>query len=228
MAGAMTSAETPLEQSRSLLPRAFWDLQHRRGVWKRRLAADDERLRYETLTAAIEDGGRTGSLLDLGCAHGRLLDQLDPKGHPRYVGVDISPAAIATAQRAHAGSGAGFVAADIRSWSAETTFDSIVFNEVLYYFTRPSSLVRRYAHRLSPGGAMYVSMYQPAWWREPAMRARINQIWRGLAGEFDLVRNLSVRDRKDVELFRIGQIRDPRNAPGPTGPRTPAAAARSR
>ncbi|MBO0729589.1 MAG: class I SAM-dependent methyltransferase [Acidimicrobiaceae bacterium] len=164
------------------------------------------------MTAVIQAGGKTGTLLDLGCAHGTLLDHLDPNGHPGYLGIDISPAAISAGQRAHAGSGARFVAADLRSWSSETTFDSIVFNEVLYYFARPCLLVRRYAHWLSPGGAIYVSMYQPAWWRQTVMRARIKQIWRGLAREFDLVRNLSVRDRKDVERFRIAQIGDPRNA----------------
>lgn len=210
--GAMTSTEPEREWSPSLVPRAMWNLQHRSGMWRKRLAADDERLRYETLTAVIEGGGRTGTLLDLGCAHGPLLDCLDPKGHAGYLGVDFSPAAIAAGQRAHAGSGARFVAADIRSWSAETTFDSIVFNEILYYFARPCSLVRRYTQRLSTGGVIYVSMYQPFWWREPAMRARINQIWRGLAGEFELAGAFSVRDRKDVELFRIVQISDPRNA----------------
>ncbi|MBO0728370.1 MAG: class I SAM-dependent methyltransferase [Acidimicrobiaceae bacterium] len=208
----MTSTETGRVRSPSLLPPAIWELQHRCGVWRRRLAADDECLRYETLTAVIETGGRTGTLLDLGCAHGTLLEYLDPRGHPGYVGIDISPAAIAAGQRTHGGSGARFIAADVRSWSAETTFDSIVFNELLYYFARPWSLLRRYVRWLSPGGTIYVSMYQPVWWRQPVMRARINQIWRRLAAEFDLARNVSVRDGKDVELFRIGQISDPRNA----------------
>ncbi|MBO0691257.1 MAG: class I SAM-dependent methyltransferase [Acidimicrobiaceae bacterium] len=212
----MTSMETETERVRSLslLPPVIWDLQHRSGVWRRRLAADDECRRYATLATVIEAGGKTGTtgtLLDLGCAHGTLLDHLDPEWHPGYLGIDISPAAIAAGQRAHAGSGARFVAADIRSWTGETTFDSIAFNEILYYFARPLSLVRRYAHWLSPGGAIYVSMYQPVSWRQPVMRARINQIWRGLADEFDLVKSVSVRDYKDAEEFRIGQISDPRH-----------------
>ena len=54
------------------------------------------------------------------------------------------------------------------------SFDVIVFNEVLEYFTDPVQLVQRYEKWLVPGGEFVVSQYRAD------DDARTRRIWRGL------------------------------------------------
>jgi 2-polyprenyl-3-methyl-5-hydroxy-6-metoxy-1,4-benzoquinol methylase len=186
--------------------RVWWDLQHRMGWWTRRLASDTERLRYQTLGAAICSTGGSGSLLDLGCGHGLLADHLGEGLLRLYTGVDFSSAAIAAGRQTHEPAGARFIAADLRYWTPPEKVDTMVFNEVLYYFARPPSLIRRYSGWLSPGGCVFVSMYHAAFLRAPLSRLRIDSIWRTLGREFDLLDTFTVRDAKGAQVFRIAQL----------------------
>jgi len=42
----------------------------------------------------------------------------------------------------------------------EKRWDCIVFNEVLYYFTNPLALLRRYSNIVKPGGVIIISIHQ--------------------------------------------------------------------
>lgn len=188
--------------------RLWWDLQHSLGWWTRRLTSNEERLRYQALSAAICNARISRSLLDLGCGHGLLAAYLGVEALPLYTGVDFSPVAIAAGRQAYEQSGARFIAADLRSWAPPATVDTMVFNEVLYYFARPASLIRRYAQWLAPDGCLFVSMYHPSFLRAPISRVIIDRIWRTIEREFDLLDLFSVRDAKGTPVFRIAQLAD--------------------
>lgn len=202
----------PAEEKTATLPTWWWELQHRSGTWTRHLATADEGPRYETLAAAIAERRPSGSVLDLGCAHGLLAGHLAAgSGLGSYLGVDISQAAIDAARLAVPDDGGRirFDVADLRVWTPPAPADAIVFNELLYYFTHPASLVWRCLPWLTPGGSVWVSMYQPTWPRNPVMRLRIDGIWTSLEREFAVRRRLEVRDEKQVVRFRIVELARP-------------------
>lgn len=161
--------------------RLVWDLEYLVGRWDY-LGADQQAPRYRAVAAAIERGLTvTGAVLDIGCGSGLLARHLSPRAVARYVGIDLSPIAVAEAQHAHAGLGSEVLVADLRSWVPHTTAAILVFNETLYYMARPIQVVQRYVNWLHPRGEIVVSMYHQAWLRNPVVRARVDAIWRGLA-----------------------------------------------
>jgi len=191
------------------LPTWWWELQHRRGTWARQLAAAHEGPRYQALAAAIEEGGPGRSVLDLGCAQGLLAAHLTSCS---CLGVDISAAAVDAARLTMPDDGRGrfrFEVADVRSWTPPAPADVIVFNELLYYFTRPTTLVLRYLPWLAPGGSVWVSMYQPAWSRNPLMRVRIDAVWASLGRQLTVRRRLVVRDGRARVRFRVAELQRP-------------------
>lgn len=199
----------PTRTRTATLPTWWWELQHRTGTWVRHLAGDDEGPRYEALAAAIAEGGPGRSVLDLGCAHGLLASHLAAGPDPGpYLGVDISQAAVDAARLAvpDPTGRIRFEVADLRSWTPPAPADVIVFNEMLYYFTQPASLVERYLPWLAPGGSVWVSMYQPTWPRNPLMRLRIDAIWARLGRQLEVRRRLEVRDERQVVRFRIAEL----------------------
>ena len=94
-----------------------------------------------------------GAILDVGCGEGVLAERLGAGDYRRYVGVDLSAAAIEKAARSGAPDTA-WTAADGQSYAPTETFDAIVFNEVLYFFADPPGTVERYAHALNEGGVL--------------------------------------------------------------------------
>ena len=101
-------------------------------------------------------------MLDLGCGEGTLLEQLPLAGGVTYVGVDLAQVAIDVAvTKIRDESRERFVCADLCTFEtpAGSAFDVIVFNEVLYYFADPVSLVQRYRASLATGGLVIVSVF---------------------------------------------------------------------
>ena len=99
------------------------------------------------------------SVLDVGCGHGVLQRRLRALGYARYVGVDTSQHAIDQAKTERDDQTA-FCCADAESYVPQETFDVIIFNEVVYYFSAPIDAVARLAQSLNPGGIVIISMVQ--------------------------------------------------------------------
>lgn len=125
-----------------------WDFLHQIG----------QMARYSVLVGYYQQLKPGGSVLDLGCGDGILLSWLKPFGYSRYVGVDLSREAIARVAiepDAHD----QFLVADVEEYEPEQRFDTIVFNECLYYFPEPQQVVRHYEPYLEKDGIFLVSLY---------------------------------------------------------------------
>jgi trans-aconitate methyltransferase len=104
------------------------------------------------------------SILDMGCAGGTLASALP--SFSRYVGVDVSEHAVATARRDPdlarlvESDRVAFEQADLRQYCPDQTWNVIVFNEVLYYLRTEQAIieVERYAKFLSPDGIFCITM----------------------------------------------------------------------
>jgi SAM-dependent methyltransferase len=145
-----------------------WEEQYRSGRWDY-LHGGDEAARYEAIAGLLRRLRPGGSVLDVGCGEGILRDWLRPSGYAAYVGVDISPTALAAARRG-AGANDRFVLADAESYEPEGAFDAIVLNEVVYYFADPLAAAQRYARRLAAGGVLVVSSFDSSRTRAIARR----------------------------------------------------------
>jgi SAM-dependent methyltransferase len=135
-----------------------WEDGYRAGRWAfmREL---DEAARYAVIAAFVRRLAPGGAVLDVGCGEGLLVDELRPHRYRRYLGIDVSEAAIAQA----AGRGdamTAFVAADAEREPAAGPWDVVVFNESVYYFRDPVATVERYESVLTEGGSFVVSTFR--------------------------------------------------------------------
>ena len=133
-----------------------WNTEYASGRWAY-LGQLPELSRLSVVVGYLRHFAPGGSVLDLGCGEGFLLQRLQPSDYARYVGVDFSGAAVdkATALRLPE---ATFVMADVDAYRPTETFDAIVFTEVLYYLPDPVRTVERYARHLNAKGVVVVSV----------------------------------------------------------------------
>jgi 2-polyprenyl-6-hydroxyphenyl methylase/3-demethylubiquinone-9 3-methyltransferase len=133
-----------------------WDAQYSSGRW---IPVEQvyELSRMSLLVGYLRYFSPGGAILDVGCGEGVLAQKLPLDDYSRYVGIDLSRAAIDKAN----GRGlakATFATADANAYVPQGTFDAIVFTELLCYFPDVVLIVERYAHSLNKGGIVLVSM----------------------------------------------------------------------
>jgi SAM-dependent methyltransferase len=104
-------------------------------------------------------------ILDIACGGGRHSLAMARRG-ALVTGIDLGPAAIATARRrAHkAGVPAEFVQADVRRLEYESVFDAVTF--IFGCFTEmprhaAAEVLRRLSRSLRPGGMLLLDVYAP-------------------------------------------------------------------
>ena len=137
-----------------------WETEYRAGRWAY-LKGLQEAARYGVVTAWLRHTMRPGALLDVGCGEAILAGHLARDRVTRYVGVDVSQAALelATLDAAWARLVCGRLE-DFAPAPGER-FAAIVFNEVLFFTDQPGAMLARYRGWLAPDGIAIVSMYQP-------------------------------------------------------------------
>lgn len=135
---------------------AGWDRDYQAGRWDY-LTEPREQARLAVAALYVHLFG-PGAVLDIGCGSGQLFHHLDPKHLVFYTGVDFSQAALAAARLD--ASKATLVAASAEAFNppAGAAYDSIVFNEVIYFLAEPLAQMRRYADFLRKGGVIVVSI----------------------------------------------------------------------
>jgi SAM-dependent methyltransferase len=138
-------------------PSEIWDLQYRDGHWAF-LQDLDQMTRYSVIAGYIQALKPKGRLLDVGCGEGILLDRLGADNYSKFVGIDCAQTAIERALRKQHPRSI-FIQADAEIYVPNETFDTTIFNEVLYYFADPLDVARRYRAWLSPGGLFITSLY---------------------------------------------------------------------
>lgn len=148
-----------LRTSRGDVPKAQddWDRQYAAGGWDF-LDSIREVAHYSVIVGYAAYLRPGGSVLDVGCGAGVLYDRFRSTGPSRYVGIDISTVAISSLQ-SRARVGDEFVAADAEEFTTDETFDIVVFNESITYFSDPEAGFGKYRDRLAPGGHVIVSCH---------------------------------------------------------------------
>jgi SAM-dependent methyltransferase len=88
---------------------------------------------------------------------GLLRDRLHQDAFSRYLGLDFGEAIARAASRVD--SRTSFVVGDLRTFEPPAVFDTIVFNESLYYAVEAAAELRRYSRWLAPDGVFLVSTH---------------------------------------------------------------------
>lgn len=127
---------------------------------------------------------RPPRLLDVGCGTGLLRARLQGTGVGDYLGVDLSPTAVSTAERQGLPD-SRFVVGDVTTMDLGR-FDVVVLNEMLYYVEDVAAFLDRLGDLLEPSGLLLVSM-----WRHAGDRS----LWRTVDEHFPLVDRVEARNR---------------------------------
>ena len=154
----------------------FLNDQYACGSWTY-LGSVDEMPRYAVIAGYCSSYAAARSVLDLGCGEGTLARWLLRNDLDRYVGVDKSEVAIDNA-RSEFGNTGEFIASDIAEYVPSEKFDTIIFNEVLYYFEKPSEILRYYSQFLARDGYFIISLWDSseselAWRRRSEIRRSV-------------------------------------------------------
>lgn len=113
--------------------------------------------RFNTIVELLKKHSGSGRVLDVGCGVGELAFCLTDNAG--YVGVERSGAARAIALERNPALRIVRASAEEYEPNGER-FDSVVFNEMLYYAEDPVGLVDKYARFLSTGGVIVCSVFQ--------------------------------------------------------------------
>lgn len=95
-------------------------------------------------------------ILDVGCATGRLLDELRQRGFPRVTGLDPSPACAATAERLYRIPVLNLTLAELSERNER--FDLVIFVGVLEHLEDLTEAFVQLRRILTPGGLVYVEV----------------------------------------------------------------------
>jgi trans-aconitate methyltransferase len=174
------------------------DHEYASGAWDHFLGPE-ELARHEVLLALILTSHARPRLLDLGCGSGRLASMVPPLLRTDYLGVDVSAAGLAQAERLDLAE-MRFARHDFETWQpTQGEFNVITFNECLGYAPDPLRTALRFATLLPADGALLVSHFRST------NHARF---WTRLARRFDFpMQRTADNERGQVWDLRSLQLR---------------------
>jgi SAM-dependent methyltransferase len=103
--------------------------------------------------------------LDLGCGPGNTANELAANAYQSYIGVDISEAALAKAEKRTQENGRtsknSFVNSDFLSYEPSQEFDVILFRESMYHipYGQVLPILKKYSKHLKSTGVFVVRLY---------------------------------------------------------------------
>lgn len=133
----------------------LWETQYSGNTWDI-LYDKNEQEHYQALSNLYSNSTKQNSVLDIGCGEGVLYAFLNKAGCDNYQGIDLSETAIRKARMKY--QEVNFVAASGENFKPKTSFDCIIFNESLYYFSNPIKTLRYYEQYLATDGIFIISM----------------------------------------------------------------------
>ncbi len=115
--------------------------------------------------AHLEKHLHGGSILDLGCGPGNTANELSASAYSKYVGVDISEAALVKARKRTEATGRGdknsFACSDFLGYQPTQQFDVILFRESMYHVPlgKVKPILDHFSGYLASDGVFVVRMY---------------------------------------------------------------------
>jgi SAM-dependent methyltransferase len=113
----------------------------------------------------LEKYANNGDILDLGCGPGNTANELAVNAYQKYIGVDISEAALAkarkrTAENDRSGKNS-FVNSDFLNYEPDQKFDVILFRESMYHipYGQVLPILKKFAKYLKGTGVFVVRLY---------------------------------------------------------------------
>jgi 2-polyprenyl-3-methyl-5-hydroxy-6-metoxy-1,4-benzoquinol methylase len=138
----------------------IWDEEFQSGRWRHL-----EDTRTDPVYAYIGKYAKHGSILDLGCGSGATCLEMDVDVFSTYTGVDISQAAIDSANLKLKGTTredrAHFVLGELESFEPNEKYDLILFRESIYYLPKVKIIptLHRYSEYLDKEGHIVIRMH---------------------------------------------------------------------
>ena len=168
-----------------------------------------EQLRHAVISCLISSHA-PGEVIDLGCGRGQQLTWLRPEDVTRYVGVDVSPTALARVPKSPIPTET--VAAAIEDYHAPARdIGSIICAEALYFLDDPVGSLLRIAREACSVKAIVVSLVVPNE-RKPNWRSDVEFVWNAFdESRLPLVDRVRVDSRQaqvawDVALYRVAHV----------------------
>jgi len=170
-----------------------WNYQYDKGLWDG-LRGLDELARFSVIIGYIKflKPGQP-DILEIGCGEGFLQQRLQEQNYGRFVGLDISDRAIATAQ-AQADAKSTYLVADMDRYTPEGLFDMVIFNESIYYSKHPLKTLQQYTRSLKPGGLLIVTINN---------HKHSDELWQTIKDGFQLVDEATTVTTKSTCVCRI-------------------------
>jgi len=134
----------------------------------------------------LEKYANKGDILDLGCGPGNTANELAAEVYQSYIGVDISEAALAKAEKRSQENGRGgknsFVNSDFLGYHPLQEFDIILFRESMYHvpYGQVLPVLEKFSKNLKSTGVFIVRLY--------AGDHRPSKIKRRVTGKMDLIK----------------------------------------
>jgi len=161
------------------IPEDEWDKGYSKGDWDY-LHSLQQRMRYKVIACYFSHFGDGGSVLDVGCGDGYLQEIIAIEGFSKYLGIDISAKAIESAKYRE-NETTKFIKADVNTFQVDERFNVIIFNECIYYFDDPISILNKYTHYLTEDGVFVISMFGPL------NRSLDSKLWKKIQSKFTVI-----------------------------------------
>ena len=179
----------------SPLKKYFWDKEYISEKWH---------FAYNTqgdcVYAPLEKYARGGSILDLGCGSGNTSTEVANSAYEKYIGVDVSEAALEKARRRSRECGRqdknSFACSDFFAYQPQGKFDVILFRESMYHvpMSKIKLILDKYALNLKDDGVFIVRLFAAN--QETSEDKRRPTAMLGIMeAEFDVLEKIKSSDR---------------------------------
>ena len=137
-----------------------WDEEYFNGKWNY-LLSDAINEKNTLITSIAFSKFQNPKILDIGCGNGALLQSIKKEKFGYYLGIDKSEIALELInQELKDLNNVELLAKDIDEIDFKNYFDCVIFNEVLYYISKPINTLKRVLNYVNKESIIIISMTQ--------------------------------------------------------------------